>query len=105
MSNKIPPISPNAFASPRPTQAIPHKNTDSEGVNSATVRVEESTIIDEVNDNLLYVGYADLGASLGEPVWKIKRVQTIGTITTVKYADGNKFYDNIWDNRGSLNYL
>lgn len=62
------------------------------------------TIIDEVSKNLSYVGDAEPSTATSSASWKIRRIQTVGTITTVSYADGNPLFDNIWDDRLSLTY-
>ena len=61
--------------------------------------------IDEVSTTLVYVGYAQVsGANAAQAVWKIKKIEKIGTVWEFKYADGDELYDNIWNNRYSLNY-
>ena len=51
-----------------------------------------------------YIGYAQLGTSNASPLWRIKKVVTSGTVTEVTYADGNKLFDNVWNDRASLSY-
>lgn len=51
-----------------------------------------------------YFGYAQLGTSNASPLWRIKKVVTSGTVTEVTYADGNKLFDNVWNDRASLSY-
>ena len=65
---------------------------------------ERINIIDKINDNLSYVGTAQLGSAEDAAVWQIIRLQKSGNITHVQYADGNRKYDNIWDSRTSLTY-
>lgn len=61
--------------------------------------------IDEVTTTLVYVGYSQTtGADPSLEVWKIKKIEQTGTVWEIKYADGDEQYDNIWDNRASLNY-
>lgn len=69
-----------------------------------TTSASYKTIIDEVSKNLSYVGDAQPGSLTSVEVWRIKRIQTVGNITTVSLADGNSNFDNIWDNRLSLTY-
>lgn len=52
-----------------------------------------------------YVGYAALSSSVSSPVWQIKKIGEAGTLTTVLFADGNNQFDNIWNNRTSLDYF
>lgn len=62
--------------------------------------------IDEVTPTLNYIGYAqNLGANPSLPLWKIKKIEQIGTVWEIRYADGDELYDNVWDNRASLNYV
>ena len=51
-----------------------------------------------------YIGYADLGTANADAGWRIKKTVVAGTVTTITYADGNKLFDNVWDNRTSLSY-
>lgn len=65
----------------------------------------------DVNDNPVYEGWAlRTGAESSEAIWRIKRYTwSAGTteqiMTEEAWADGNKLYDNIWDNRATtVNY-
>jgi hypothetical protein len=61
--------------------------------------------IDEISSTLVYVGYAQVSAA--DPtlvVWKIKKIEKVGTVWEIRYADGDELYDNVWDNRFSINY-
>lgn len=60
-----------------------------------TVRVDEGA-------TYTYIGYAVPGTATSSATWKVKRV-TIAD-NTILYADGDPFYDNIYDNRASLSY-
>lgn len=61
--------------------------------------------IDEVNSTLVYVGYTqNLGVDSSLERWKIKKIEKIGSVWEIKWADGDELYDNIWDNRATLNY-
>lgn len=50
-----------------------------------------------------YVGYAPSGSLDSQAVWQIMRIDTSAG-DKVEYADGNTLFDNVWDNRASLNY-
>lgn len=71
-----------------------------------TKKAERTKKIDIYSDTTTYVGEAKIGAgsSGASAIWKIKRIFTNGTVTTVAYADGNTRYDNIWDNRTTITY-
>lgn len=61
--------------------------------------------LDQADADTLYVGEAPIGAATSESRWRISRILTSGTITSVKWADGDQDYNNVWDNRASLTYL
>lgn len=80
---------------------------DANGLSKVAVTDETTslaTAIDEVNKNLSYFGFAVIGSSAGDAVWKIQRLQTTGNVTLLQFADGNDSFDNIWNNRASLSY-
>lgn len=84
---------------------IPHEGTTSQGRDVLNVRDEIPTRIDEVSDTMIYMGWGRPGANENSAIWKIKRTYKINTVWYQEYADGNEFFDNIWANRSSLNYL
>lgn len=61
--------------------------------------------LDQADANTLYIGEAPISSDEAEPVWRIRRFSTSGTVQTMKWADGDQLFDNIWDNRASLTYL
>ncbi len=60
--------------------------------------------VDVASSTEIYVGEASFTSSTSLPVWRIYKVQIIGPITDILWADGDPEYDNIWDNRTSLSY-
>lgn len=60
-------------------------------------------LLDQVNDNLLYLCEAVPGSATSAAVWRIKRIQTSGTVTLISYA-GAGYFDQVADNRASLSY-
>jgi hypothetical protein len=60
--------------------------------------------LDEVSSTLFYVGEASIAASTSSPIWRIRKIDTT-TGVDVRWADGNSYYDNVWDDRASLTYL
>ena len=52
---------------------------------------------------VLYLAEAAPGSSDGDPVWRIMQIDTTGPIT-IKWADGNNSFSQIWNNRASLSY-
>jgi hypothetical protein len=65
---------------------------------------QKSIRVDDSTSTLTYVGDAAIGVSESAAVWRIKRLQTTGTVLKITWADGNEFYDNIWADRASLTY-
>ena len=67
---------------------------------SQPVRVDESVPM------VVYNGFAGaVGAATTDPVWAIQRITRNGDMYIYEWANGNKQYTNIWDNRYNLNYL
>jgi len=63
-----------------------------------------SVKVEELAGGITYVGKAEVGSLSSNPVWKIMKITESSGTTDVEYADGNDYFDNIWDNRASLNY-
>lgn len=53
--------------------------------------------------NITYIGKADIGSLTSEAVWQIKEINQ-ATGSTIKFADGDNAYNNVFDNRESLSY-
>jgi len=64
---------------------------------------DQALILDEGTPNS-YHGTAVKGSVTSAPVWRIKRINVVGGVTTVTWADGDSNYDNVWDNRAILTY-
>lgn len=62
-------------------------------------------VVDYLNPNLIYLGYADIGSATSNAVWLIKRVSIVSSVATFEFADGDDSFDNIWDNRAALSYV
>jgi len=63
------------------------------------------SIIDEVSDNLTYVGYPSrANPSESEAKWAIKRIEKTGSVTRIAWAGGMIDKKFIWDNRTSYAY-
>lgn len=83
----------------------PTEGHDANGRPSQIVKDEFPTRIDEVSDTLFYLGWAELGSSESDKVWKIRRIQQVGNVWEQKYAYGNQFYRYKWNDRSILPYL
>lgn len=73
-------------------------------INTANSAPERTTVIEEVNTNLTYIGIAKFGSSESAGVWQIRKIEKVGAVTHIQYADGNRRFDNVWDDRASLSY-
>jgi hypothetical protein len=62
------------------------------------------TKIDKATDPVIYIGKAKNGTATSEALWQIQRFDTTSSVLTIEFADGDKSYDNVWDNRSSLSY-
>lgn len=65
---------------------------------------QHSLRLDQATAAILYIGESSFGANEGSPAWRIRRFETIGTVSIMLYADGNDNYDNVWTNRAALSY-
>jgi hypothetical protein len=73
--------------------------------------------VDKTDPNLIYIGYVlpqydlvvqppqeKLEGDPTAPVWKIKRITITGGEIVIDYAEGDKNYDKIWDDRATYAY-
>lgn len=60
--------------------------------------------VDASSSTTFYKGWADIGASTADAVWRIQRITISSGLFTFEWADGDASFDNIWDNRASLTY-
>ncbi len=64
----------------------------------------DPVLVDEGNPNVIYKGFASPAARQDEAVWAIQKITHIGDVCNYQWADGNKNFDNIWNNRFELTY-
>ena len=64
----------------------------------------EPIFVDESNPNVIYKGWSSNIDDPASPLWAIQRISRVGDVVIYEWADGNQFYDNIWDNRLQLQY-
>jgi len=62
-----------------------------------------TTLIDEASSTVTYIGKAIYGSSTASAVWSISKMDT-SSGTNIKWADGNGYFDNIWNNRAIYTY-
>lgn len=60
--------------------------------------------LDQASTTLFYVGEAAVAASTTAPMWRIRKIDTT-TGVDVKWADGNTYFDNVWDDHVTLTYI
>ena len=63
-----------------------------------------SILIEDASPTVTYIGEAAIGSDTSAPVWRIKRIQTTGSLLAIDWADKNSRFDNVWDNRDVLSY-
>lgn len=84
---------------------------DATGLITSTVRagkraidvnsnIDEKILIDEVDSNTTFVGFALPGTVSSSALFKIKKI----TANAVLWADGVATYDKVWDNRNLYTY-
>lgn len=60
--------------------------------------------IDQASATVTYIGYADPGVLVSAALWQIRRITVTGSVTAIEWADSDKNFDNIWNNRAALVY-
>jgi len=63
------------------------------------------TKVDETPSGKTYIGEAAIGSHDIDPVWRIKRINDQGNLTTIKWANGNGNFDNQWSQRITIEYI
>lgn len=56
----------------------------------------------DVVGNVVYLGEAQPGSATSGAVWKVMKFDS--DAESILFADGNKSFDNVWDDRVSLSY-
>ncbi len=65
---------------------------------------QKSIRVDDATSTVTYVGDAAIGVGESDATWRIKKLETVGTVLKITWADGNERYDNVWADRASLTY-
>lgn len=62
--------------------------------------------VDSGDSTKTYVGKANMNSDgdQSRPIWQIMRIIEVGEAASIKYANGDVKFDNVWDNRESLEY-
>ena len=61
--------------------------------------------LDQVSDNLFYVGKALIGSVDSDSTWQIVRYTQTGTILKSEYANGSEAFNRVWNDRATLTYV
>lgn len=62
-------------------------------------------LVDETNPNVVYEGYADPGTLTSANTWAIRRISNNDGMKYYQWANGNRNFNNSFDNRESLTYI
>jgi hypothetical protein len=62
----------------------------------------EPALVDESNPNVVYEGYAAPGSKTSDAVWAVLKVSNKKGVLSYQWANGNKAFTNVWDNRQKL---
>jgi hypothetical protein len=60
---------------------------------------------DESQPYVIYKGYAAPNANTYDAVWAIQKITRLKDEIIYEWANGNDFYDNVWDNRFVVQYF
>jgi hypothetical protein len=64
----------------------------------------EPLLEDDGGAGIIYKGYALVGSTPDAPLWAIERIQKVGDVDVHNWADGDKLFNNVWNDRESLSY-
>lgn len=67
---------------------------------------KQKILVDPVSSLLSYIGWANGGTATSASIWEIAKIEydAGGNFISLKWADGNGNFNNIWDNRATLTY-
>ena len=69
-----------------------------------TQGVPTQVAVDTSTSGTTYVGESAPNTATSSALWRCYKVVVTSTAVTVKFADGNDNFDNIYDDRASLTY-
>ena len=64
----------------------------------------EPTLVDESNPHVIYKGYALPPANIENATWAIQKITDTSNVLSYQWANGNKNFTNVWNDRLTLNY-
>jgi hypothetical protein len=96
----------------RRNSADQEKKLDADQVNLQGLEVYRQRVafapgelkVDEVSTSLTYVGEAEAGVLPSSPLWRIRKIQKVGSVTSISYALGDSGYTHVWDDRAIYTY-
>jgi len=68
------------------------------------VAIQYTSRVDFVGDTIIYKGEALPGALETDSLWRIRKIEFVGTDVFTTWASGNENLDKIWNNRLSYIY-
>jgi hypothetical protein len=69
-----------------------------------TQSVPNKLAVDVVDTSVTYLGETKPGLGTDEAFWRIRKIFTSGTVTTISFAGGQDSFTQVWDDRASLDY-
>ncbi len=60
--------------------------------------------LDDDGTGVVYTGYAIRGSLNSEPKWFIMKQETVGNVTSIRFAAEPFDFTLVWDDRASLTY-
>ena len=62
-------------------------------------------LYDDVGSGIAYQGWAEPGTATSAASWRIRKIDSSADPDiTITWADGDRSFDNVWDNRAALSY-
>lgn len=80
------------------------------GIIEVEISTEEELVIENytlrmnIVGSVTYIGKALIGSSTNDDVWQIQKIDETSGLS-ITWANGNDYFDNIWDNYLILSYL
>ncbi len=60
--------------------------------------------IDDAGGGVTYIGEAAPTSAHGDAAWRIQKLTETAGDMSLRWADGNEDFDNVWTNRAGLSY-
>lgn len=85
---------------------VPYVLADDVIIDGVPYKKTEKILYDDdiTTNSKEYFGWSIPGTATSASVWKVMRITYTGNDFVLEWADGNKNYDNVWDNRTALTY-